>query len=305
MFCAAVAYARYTYIKDDEFNPEIKRTVFEKLHQYWENNYKDKRKFPRSDMFYVTSARMLMYYGHYTWKFEKNEWAKAKELLKRGLKGMEKVKFGASLIKQDLKYQIEEMEETIKQKDIPREQRFAGIWCLNAKKTVGDETTTQKEPMKKPPVPAKKNTKSQFSLLDMISDKEETSGSFQIHGDDDGASVVTPNVKKSSRLKSKRIDDTPARTPSARTKPHGTDSVTKTSERSARSKRVPNHLVPKITYDLTESSPEIQELPETPAPRSTKKQTNVELAPRKPRVAANKTARKAASGADETWRSKN
>lgn len=123
LFCAAVVYARFVYLNEDEFSAEAMRSVFKQLITFWEDNRNDKRKFPRTDMFYVMSARMLLYSGHYFWKFE-NDRVTAVTQLKRGLKGLDKVKYGACLTKQDLELQIRNMEETIKEERAPREKKF-------------------------------------------------------------------------------------------------------------------------------------------------------------------------------------
>lgn len=299
MYCAAVAYARYVYI-NDEFDPEMKRVVFHQLHEYWETNNKNKSKFPRSDMYYVISARMLLYRGHYTWKYEKNEKSRAVDWLKRGLKGMGKVKYGACLIKEDLKYQIQEMEETIQQLAIPREQRLAGMWILNRKKDFVDDPSTQRQPPKKQTAPVKKTTKSQTrpynNLLDLISDEPKPTTNFQIHADDETTTSATPSAKKSTRGRFKV--DAEVHTPSVRTKPHDTASVSKTAERPKRNNRGPNYLVPKIAIDLTGSSPETNEAKETSIPGSGSKKHAA--ASRKPKsTTSTRITRKAASQADE------
>lgn len=126
-FFTAVIYARYVYL-DDEFSEGAKRTIFKQLLAYWESNRNDKSKFPRNDMFYLMSARMLLYMGHYFWKHENDKDA-AVTLLKRGSKGLEKVKHGVFLIKQDLELQINSMEETIKETLAPREKKYIRIKC--------------------------------------------------------------------------------------------------------------------------------------------------------------------------------
>lgn len=270
MYCVAVAYARYVYI-NEEFDPEMKRIVFQQLYEYWETNNKNKSKFPRSDMYYVVSARMLLYRGHYTWKYEKNEKSKAVDLLKRGLKGMGKVKYGACLIREDLKYQIQEMEETIQQLAVPKEERFAGMWILNRKKSFVDE---QPKPAKKPTAPPKKAVKNQalarpYNLLDLISDKPKSTTNFQIHADDEATISATPSAKKSTRGRLKV--DADVHTPSFRIEPHGSASVSKTAERPKRNNRGANYLVPKIAIDLTESSPETNDTNVASIPGSEKK----------------------------------
>lgn len=219
MYCIGVTYTRLAYLDEAEFDLIAKRSIFNELLEYWE---KKKSKFPRCDLFYVTSAQMFLYSGHHTWKYEK-DWPKAKELLKRGLKGLEKVNYGACSMKRDLKSQIEEMEETIKQKDIPREERFGDMWILNRKKSFEnedeDELNVENLKLKKPTAPAKKPAKPQLSLLDMISDSpQRVHSNFQIHGDDEGTAAITPQIKKSSRDRTKKVTETPIRTPSTRVK---------------------------------------------------------------------------------------
>lgn len=125
-FCSAVMYARYVYLNEDEFSKEATQSVFKEMIKFWEDNRNDKTKFPRSDMFYVMSARMLLYAGHFYWKIEDDK-ETAVTLLKRGLKGLNKAKYGIRMIKQDLELQIGSMEHTIKELRAPREKKFIRI----------------------------------------------------------------------------------------------------------------------------------------------------------------------------------
>lgn len=135
-FFSAVLYARYVYI--EQSSDEAIRTIFQQLLAYWEDNRNDKSKFPRNDMFYFMSARMLLYAGHYYWKHTKDK-ETAVTLLKRGLKGLNKVKHGTFLIKQDLELQIKGMEDTIKEMQAPREKKF-----LRTRGPFKDQSTTNK-----------------------------------------------------------------------------------------------------------------------------------------------------------------
>lgn len=232
MFCAAVSYARYVYINEDDFNKEIMRSVFKQLLSFWEKHHTDKSKFPRTDMFYVTSARMFLYFGHYLWKFDVNSREKAVEQLERGLKGLQKVKHRACLIEQDLTFQIRDMKDTIEEKKAPREKKY-----LKYIRKFDDEPDD--EPMKKPVALEKKIPKPPPSLLEMINGAPAPSINFQIHDDGNGpgaSSVVTPNVKKSTRNRLKRTEETSFRTPSHRAKPQ--EATSQTAERPKRSTRL-------------------------------------------------------------------
>lgn len=246
MFFAAVVYARFVYLNEDEFSVEAMRSVFNRLLSFWEENRKEKDKLPKTDMFYVTSARMLLYSGHYLWKFE-DDWEGAAAQLKRGLKGLDKVKYGACLTKQDLDLQIRNMEETIKEKHTPRVKQFPKA---NQTNRIDEETTTKAEQMKKPLSLAMKIAKPQPSLLEMISETQVPSINFQIHDDsNDASSVITPNVKKFSRNRSKKTEDIPIRTPSQRMKPIEIESKSKTVDRPKRTTKLQN-LIPTMLNDV-------------------------------------------------------
>lgn len=247
MFCVAVFYARYVYISK-EFDVDVKRLVFTKLYEFWEENRSDLNKFPRSALFYITSARMLSFYSHFQIKFEKN-YALAKELLCRALKGLEKVKHGAELMKHDLKFQCDDLETKIKRKDMTKEEILANVNILNHKKNFDSKKSTDNLQIKKPAKPPVKVTvKPRLNLMDMISDQTNPSN-FQIHGDDDQeAEPITPSVKKSSRGRPKINEETPVRTPSAQINfPGSSRSVAKTVERP---KRLPKTIKPTV-MDLT------------------------------------------------------
>lgn len=248
MFCAAVAYARFTYLNEDEFNAEAMRSNFNQLLTFWEENRKDKCKFPRTDTFYVMSARMLLYTGHYSWKFE-DDWELAVAHLKRGLKGLDKVKYGACLCKQDLELQIRDMEDTIKEKHAPRAKHFLK---RNQTNRIDEETAVKYEQMKKPITIAQKIARPQPSLLEMISETQAPSINFQIHDDSsEASSVITPNVKKSSRNRLKKVEDAPPiRTPSHRMKPIALEPKSKTVDRPKRTTRLQN-LTPTMPADIS------------------------------------------------------
>lgn len=261
MFCAAVVYARFVYVNEDEFDAETMRSIFNQLLEFWEENRKDKSKFPRNDTFYVTSARMLLYAGHYFWKFEQ-DWETAVAHLKRGLKGLDKVKYGACLTKQDLELQITNMEETMKEKQTPRVKQFLRI---NRTSKIDAETTAKDEQMKKPAITvAQKIARPQPSLLEMISETQASSINFQIHDDSNGtSSMITPNVKKSSRNRLKKAEDVPMRTPSHRMKPIEIEPKSKTVDRPKRTTRLQN-LTPTIPTDISsETKTKTKSTPET------------------------------------------
>lgn len=240
MFCAGIAYARYAYLNEDEFTVHEIHSIFDHLHTFWKNNRNDKFKFPRTDMFYVMSARMLLYSGHYYWQFA-SDWDTAVTQVESGLKGLNKVKHGIRLIRQDFEIQIRDMRDTIKEKAEPREKKF----LRNVQ--FSDEEDDQ---MKKPMAVAKKLARPQPNLFDMVSTVPVPSINFQIHDDDnEAASVVTPNVKKSSRNRLKRYDDMAVRTPSQQLKPIEIASRSKTAERPKRTTRLPN-VTPTMRTDM-------------------------------------------------------
>lgn len=268
--------------------------IFTELYNFWEQKRNDVKKFPRSALFYAVSARMLTNYSHFQAKFEKN-FVYAKELLTRGLKGLEKVKHGSELMKRDLKVQCDDMEIKEKQKGMTMEERLAGIVILNRKKDFDVELSTDNLQTKKPTKSTTKAAKPvakivsnpRPNLLDMLNDQPPTSSNnFQIHGDGDDVSV-TPCVKKTSRGRTKHVEDTPIRTPAASkqsAEPNGrakalvrpkrlpkidpkvidlTDIVTPnvatkaTEPKQTRAARKPN-LIPTVNIDLT-SPPAVQQ----------------------------------------------
>lgn len=212
-FFTAVIYARYVYL-DEEFSGEAMRTIFKQLLAYWEENRNDKSKFPRNDMFYLMSARMLLHMGHYFWKHE-NDKDTAVTLLKRGSKGLNKVKHGAFLIKQDLELQIKGMEETIKEIRAPREKKF-----IRVKDSFEDEPATTEAPA----------SEGNWRIPIITTYR------------------VTPKVYKTSRYRSKKADEVPARTPSQPVKSKELASASKTAERPKR------NLIPTIFVDLDSDS---------------------------------------------------
>lgn len=248
MFCAAVFYARFVYLNEDEFSVERKRSVFKQLNTFWEKNRKDKSQFPRTDMFYVMSARMLLYSGHYFWKFEE-DWETAVLQLERGLKGLDKIKHVACLTKQDLQLQIRNMKETIKERDVPRVKKFQRISRVNQT----DDATTAKDAQKKSPL------RPHPSLFEMIKKAPVASSNFQIHDDrNEAAPAITPNVKKLSRNRLKKTEDFPMRTPSQRIKPSETASVPKVIVRPKR------NIKPTLVIDLSSESESSTETKSTP-----------------------------------------
>lgn len=214
-FCTAVMYARYVYLNEDEFSKEALQSVFKELNTFWEGNRKDKNKFPRNDMFYFMSARMLLYAGHYFWKNENNK-ETAVDLLKRGSKGLNKVKYGTKLIKQDLEQQIQDMEDTIKEMREPREKKF-----LRNQIRFDDESKTNKAPI--------------------------SGSNLRTHGAG-VSSLITPNVRKSPRNRLKLAEEVPARTPSRRVKPKELLIASTPVEHPKR------NLIPTIYIDLDSNS---------------------------------------------------
>lgn len=218
MFCTAVAYARYVYINDKEFDVTAKRVVFNELFEYWENSRKEENKakqFPRTELYYVVSARMLSYCAHFEWKYEKN-YALAKELFARGLKGLDRLKHDAKTMKNDFKHQIDKMTSMIEAPTIEaaREALYGGcsVYISRRKKFDfdDDELSAEMAPAKKP----QKQTKTinealikPMSLLDLIDDKPPKSATFQIHDDGAYSGVLsTPNIKKTTRGRGKKIE---------------------------------------------------------------------------------------------------
>lgn len=253
MFCAAVSYARYVYLNDKEFDVTAKRVIFNELFEYWENSRKEDnktKKYPRTDLYYVVSARMLSYYAHFQWKYEKN-YVFAKELFTRGLKGLERLEHSAQTMKDDFKHQIDMMTAMILAPTIQasREQLYGGLHFFGAFKKFDDEPSTACASVKKPqkqtkPANEMRGPTNLMSLLDLMDGKPQQSSGFQIH--DDGAMTSTPIVKKTTRGRPKKTSPIKV----------GTLIATKSSEPVQPRRRVQRFLPPpSVQIDLT-SPPE-------------------------------------------------
>lgn len=316
----AVSYARFVYLNDDEFNEHEKRTVFNELFSYWDKHRKDKI-WPKTDSYYLVCARMLLYDGHFKWKFDK-DYKKAVEQLRRGLEGLKKIKRGAETMKHNIQNQVEEMEATIPMTKMSRDEKYAAVNYISRNKNFMDSDDEPKKQSK--PVTKSAATKIQLTsmstpkppvkLLDMISkNPPQTPSNFRIY--DEGGSSNTPIVKRSTRQKDK-VEETPVRKVTAE--------ASKTSERS---KRVPKkNPSPKDIIDLTTKLPPPRKInrrgpapivqidlstppeslnghnngkstPETPI---TSKPTQM-IEPKKPKCPANRDARKAAADINETY----
>ncbi|XP_055313776.1 uncharacterized protein LOC129575012 isoform X2 [Sitodiplosis mosellana] len=264
IFCVAVAYARYVYVNDEEFDARTKRAVFTELLKYWEKCRKEKT-LPKNDWYYIVSARMLSYDAHFKWKFEK-DYSNAVDQLLRGLKGLERVKNGANTLKYDLQHQVDRMNETIRSKEMTREERYAGPNYIIRNKGFVDQVEAQPKKKAQPATKtaAKSRTpalvvstpKPRVNLLDMIN-KEPTPkfANFQIH--DDGAvggAEITPSLKRSTRSQRKKVDETPVRKASVwEILDDDENNVAKTSERP---KRVPkSNAAPTDYIDLASDLP--------------------------------------------------
>lgn len=220
----AVLYARYAYLNEDDFDVTVKRAVFAELVAHWEKIREEKpRSIPKSDLYYIVCARMLLYHGHFLWKYEK-DYKKAEEQLCKGLKGLERVKRGAEAMKIDFEYQVEMMKYDVKLKKLTREQRFGGLNFMSRRKKFEDQTSPDPQPKKNQLlVPtfgaqstAKCTPKPRLNPLDMVNDNELPAifNNFQIH--DDGAAAaadpaITPIVKRSTRGQRNKVDETPVR----------------------------------------------------------------------------------------------
>lgn len=227
LFETACTYARYAYLKNTpEFDIRVKRSIFTELYDYWYKNRKNTQKFPRSDRFYLNSARMLMWCAHFEWKYEK-KYDRAKEILTVALRGLENVKRCDYAFKRDLKAQVISLEHCIRTANIPRDQLWPGVHVMNAKKDFNKKepnamlsTKKIKQTMQPPVLPVRINL---FQMIE--SDQEPVK--FEIH--DDEQAFETPSIKRSTRAK--RCVETPTITPSARRKLTTTDSVKKTAEK--------------------------------------------------------------------------
>lgn len=243
----AVSYARFVYL-NEKGDVQVIQSVFTELLDYWENNRKNKSKrFPKNDVYYIVSARMFMYLGHFQWKHEKM-YSYAKELLGRGLKGLEKVKYGAQSMKYDLKQQIEKMiaDPLMSNEPITREEMYKSSIFISRKKKFNTEPVSE---MKKPK--ATVQSKPRLNLLDLLSESSATvDKTFRIHDDESGASFSTPSIKKCLRPRAKKADETPSRTPKIR---HIETEIESQPKSKVKTRQVPsrNLPTPSIAIDLT------------------------------------------------------
>lgn len=298
-----MAYARFVYINEEAFDTRTKRAVFAELIKYWEKCRKEKT-LPKSDLYYLVSARMLLYDGHFRWKFEK-DYTSAVEQLERGLKGLERVKNGADSLKSDLHHQVDRMRET---KEMTREERYSGTNYISRHKRFED--LSEDEPKKKPVTKAapKSQTapmvfttpKPRVNLFDMINkDLVPAVANFQIHDDEAaGATQITPSVKRATRAQKKKVNELPVRK-EAWVDNEGGALKTKTVSIDTASnlpmpKRNFKRHVPSVQIDLTTP-------PETNAEKANSKSTPETpvssnppqiLAPRKAKCPPHKDARK-------------
>lgn len=244
LFRVAIAYARYVYLIEDEFDIDTKKRSFEDLYEYWQENRKANN-ILKDSQFYLDTARMLMWFSHFKWKFEK-KYIHAKEMLERSLNGLAKVKHCDVALKEIINCSIETLAKEVKRvsQKLPRKltqrQFCPEEWQRNGK-------TELKKPISK----AKAIT---TNLLDMINSVDDSQASnnqgikFQIHDDElpSTSSVSTPAVKKSTRARNNKDLETPIQTPSTRQKQKSNDQIQKTSEKSKRD------FTSKEIIDLTE-----------------------------------------------------
>lgn len=220
VFCVAVAYARFAFLNEEEFDLDHKRAIFTELHEYWEKS-REQKYFPKCDMYYLICARMFMYRSHDQWKYQK-EYKRAVDSMRRGLMGLDRVKHSTvNTLKFDLNYQITTQTETIPKLKVPREEKFKGRkGFMSVCKKFDDEPSPSVDQMKKPRAPVKAASRIQAAtpkapatpnarpnLIDMVKKSEKTpaASNFQIYGDTDD--VKTPCVKRSTRARAKAIND--------------------------------------------------------------------------------------------------
>lgn len=242
LFEVGCAYARCIFI-DSSIDVETKENVFKKLYEYWQINYRDERKFPRSNRLYINLARMLMWCAHFEWKYKKN-YVLAKEHLSKALKGLKKLNHCDFAFKRDIDAQIASLEEETKRKA----PLWAGVRIMNADRNLFQiKPTVVGSAIKIKPPPAIKmpTLMPRTNLLDMINDGPSEGVKFQIH-DDDGAAASTPSVKKSTRAK--KAFETPTQTKSTKKKAIVPETVPKMSTRSRGGSSKPN--LPSLSQNL-------------------------------------------------------
>ncbi|XP_031621790.1 uncharacterized protein LOC116339858 [Contarinia nasturtii] len=217
VFCVAVAYARFAYINDDDYDSGQKRAIFTELIKYW---VKREKSFAKDDLYYLICARMFMYQSHYLWKYEKNYEA-AKKSMRCGLTELEKVKNGIfDSLKLDLQFQLATQTESICQMKMAKEEKLKGLYgYMQYRKKFDDETSPiDTEKMKKPRAPVKSTVKSEvipttpnprLNLIDMVTNKKKAPAcsNFQIYVPTDDATPV-----RSRRARIKTVSDVPKTT---------------------------------------------------------------------------------------------
>lgn len=244
----AVSYGRFVYINDEEFDLPTKRTVFTQILDYWQKGRMEKI-WPKTDLYYMICARMLLYDGHFKWKFDK-DYTKAIEQLRRGLGGLNKVKRGAEMMKRNIQHQIESMEATIPMQNMSNEEKYTAVNYISRKKNFmnsDDESKKNQQPVTKlatAKLAATNTPKPPVKLMDMISKQPPTPINFKIYDEGTSSSSITPIVKRSTRQKDK-AEETPIR--------KVTTEATKTSERP---KRIPKTNPPSTDFiDLVTKLP--------------------------------------------------
>lgn len=275
LFCVATAYARYVYLDENEFDVDIKRSTFEDLFEYWQENRKN-NKFLKNSQFYLDSARMLMWYSHFKWKYEK-KYIHAKELLESLLRALDKVKHCDVALKQIVNCSIETLEKEVKRVKEKRPRKLTQRELCPEEWQRNDTGTIKKQNLKAIATNTKK-----INLLDMINSVDNTQTTnnqgikFQIHDDDQPSSsastssstpastssVTAPAIKKSTRGRPKKELETPVHTSSRSQKLKSNDQIEKTSDESKNDPASNKHK-----NDSTES----EFIPPTPIAKETKK----------------------------------
>lgn len=151
---------------------------------------------------------MLMWCGHFQWKFEK-DYNQAKTYLTQALNGLDKVKRCDYAFKRDIKAQIVSLEQYIQNANLPTDKFWAGIHIMNAKKDFDSIGTSIELSVKKSkPTLQQPTFTPRIRVLDMIKTDSE-SKNFEIHSED-GITTSTPSFKKSLRTKKKIDENTPS-----------------------------------------------------------------------------------------------
>lgn len=196
MFRISCAQARYTYLSDDEPNPDGKQ--FPKLYEYLKVQ-QNANGFPKSAQYYLDIVQMLIWYSHSEWKFAKN-YERSQQLLKLALTRLDKVDHYDRALRTLINHSIEALNMIIVEKQkqpknqqaIQKSAKKANIGCGSTKTLKPNLELTKK-----------------VNLLDMINDDEAdaTNGNgvkFQIHEDKSSAIELATPARKSKRCRDKK-----------------------------------------------------------------------------------------------------